>query len=551
MLSSQGGDGPPRPTEIKLLLASSGGEVAWPQPSAGTTDSIGSNFPVNQSLAWPHAPLAGSMTVLRVPSVKPPYQLDEKFPRRSWLSPEIIAGIVAAFDFCLVTVAAVTAFVVYFAASGDPKPESGHYILTSVFAATLFVSGFERLGGYRLKQLIRLRWQLTHVLTVWASAVSLLLLVSFSAKILESYSRGWTLASIIAAVCLSTGRPILHLALARWVRNGSLARNIAIVGAGNEGQRLIAKLQQSRDPSVAVCGVFDDRETRLPPSICGLNILGTTDDLIRFARRNSVDEVIVALPLDAEDRLKTLFEKLKGVAFDIRLSVEPMVERFQIRGMTFVGDVPLLEIADRPLKHWCSVAKWIEDKMLAGILLIWLAPIFALIALAVKLDSRGPVFFSQKRFGFNNEVIRVLKFRTMYVDRGDQSGALRTVRDDPRVTRVGLVLRWLSLDELPQLINVLRGDMSLVGPRPHAVAMKAGDRLYCDAVEGYLHRHRVKPGITGWAQVNGLRGEVDTLEKARARVAHDLYYIEQWSPWFDLKILLKTVGILASRENAY
>jgi Undecaprenyl-phosphate glucose phosphotransferase len=451
-----------------------------------------------------------------------------------------------------VAVAAATAFVVYFAAAGDPKPEPGSYILTSVFAATLFVTGFERLGGYRLKQLIRLRWQLTHVLMVWAAAVSLLLLVAFTVKISESYSRGWTLASIITAACLlSAARPILHLALARWVRNGSLARNIAIVGAGNEGQRLIMKLQQSRDPSFAVCGVFDDRKSRLPPSVCGFNILGTTDDLMRFARRNSVDEVIVALPLDAEDRLKTLFEKLKGVAFDIRLSVQPMAERFQIRGMSYVGDVPLLEIADRPLKHWRSVAKWIEDKMLAGILLIWWAPIFALVGLAVKLDSPGPVFFSQKRFGFNNDVIRVLKFRTMHVDRGDQSGALRTVRDDPRVTRVGRVLRWLSLDELPQLVNVLRGDMSLVGPRPHAIAMKAGDRLYCDAVERYLHRHRVKPGITGWAQVNGLRGEVDTLEKARARVTHDLYYIEYWSPWFDLKILLKTVEILASRENAY
>jgi polysaccharide biosynthesis protein PslA len=161
------------------------------------------------------------------------------------------------------------------------------------------------------------------------------------------------------------------------------------------------------------------------------------------------------------------------------------------------------------------------------------------------------VFFVQKRFGFNNEVIRVLKFRTMFVDRGDPSGAQRTVHNDPRITRLGRLLRLLSFDELPQLINVLRGDMSLVGPRPHAIAMMAGDRLYWEAVEQYLHRHRVKPGITGWAQVNGLRGEVDTLEKARARVAHDLYYIEHWSCWLDLKILLKTVGILASRQNAY
>jgi polysaccharide biosynthesis protein PslA len=163
-------------------------------------------------------------------------------------------------------------------------------------------------------------------------------------------------------------------------------------------------------------------------------------------------------------------------------------------------------------------------------------------AILIKLDSPGPVLFVQKRFGFSNEVIGVLKFRTMHIDRADPSGAQRTVRNDPRVTRLGRILRWPSFDELPQLINVIRGDMSLVGPLPHAVAIKAGDRLYGEAVERYLHRHRVKPGITAWAQVSGLRGEVDTLEKAHARVAQDLYYIEHWSPWRDLKILLKTVG---------
>jgi exopolysaccharide biosynthesis polyprenyl glycosylphosphotransferase len=219
--------------------------------------------------------------------------------------------------------------------------------------------------------------------------------------------------------------------------------------------------------------------------------------------------------------------------------------------MGYVAGVPVLEMVNRPLKNGRAVAKLIEDKLLGLFLLVLVGPLMVLIAILIKLDSYGPVFFVQKRFGFNNEVIQVLKFRTMHVDGGDPSGAQRTVRNDPRVTRFGRILRWLSFDELPQLINVIRGDMSLVGPRPHAVAMKAGDRLYCEAVEHYLHRHRVKPGITGWAQVNGLRGEVDTLKKAHARVAHDLYYIERWSLWLDIKILLKTVGILVSRDNAY
>src|SRR5208282_2255757 len=171
-----------------------------------------------------------------------------------------------------------------------------------------------------------------------------------------------------------------------------------------------------------------------PRSVLGLDVLGTTDDLLRFARRVPVDEVIIALPLDAEERLKGLFWKLKGIATDLRLSIEPVAERLHVRGMSYVGTVPVLEIADRPLKHWNAIVKWIEDKVFSALLVIFLAPLMATIALLIKLDSQGPVFFVQERFGFNNDVIRVFKFRTMYVDRGDQSGAQRTARNDPRVT---------------------------------------------------------------------------------------------------------------------
>jgi Undecaprenyl-phosphate glucose phosphotransferase len=471
-------------------------------------------------------------------------------PLRSWWrSPEMGATAAAILDFCIILTTAVAAFIIYVGASG-PVPK--RYIVTALFAATLFITAFERLNGYRLKQLSRLDWQLRNSVSIWFVIVLLLTTVAFFLKMSEEFSLGWALAWInIGALALFAWRTIFHFASARWLRDGYLARSIAIVGAGNEGQRVIAKLQRSRDPSVSICGVFDDRKSRLPPSVCGLDLLGTTDDLIHFAQHNRVDEVIVAMPLDAEDRLKTVFGKLKGVAIDLRLSVDPLARRFQVRGISYVGDVPVLEIANRPLKHWRFMVKWLEDKWLSAILLIWLAPFFAVIALCIKLDSLGPVFFVQERFGFNNVVIRVFKFRTMYVDRGDQSGGMRTIRNDARVTRVGRILRWLSLDELPQLVNVLRGDMSLVGPRPHAIAMKAGDRPYGDAVEQYFHRHRVRPGITGWAQVNGLRGEIDTLQKAHARVAHDIYYIDNWSLWLDLKILAKTVGVVGSRDEAY
>lgn len=280
-------------------------------------------------------------------------------------------------------------------------------------------------------------------------------------------------------------------------------------------------------------------------------MLGDTDDLLDFVGQVPVDEVIIALPLSAEQRLNALVHKLKALSADLRVAAEPMAGNLRIRSISYVGGVPLFGIVDRPLKHWNGIAKSVQDKVLSAILLLLLAPTMAIIALLIKLDSRGPVFFVQERFGFNNNIIRVLKFRTMYADHGDISGAQRTVPNDTRVTRVGRVLRALSFDELPQLLNVLRGDMSLVGPRPHPIMMKAGGRLYYEAIEEYVHRHRVKPGLTGWAQVNGFRGEIDTIEKARARVERDLYYIEHWSLWLDLKILFLTVPILLSRDNAY
>jgi len=468
------------------------------------------------------------------------------------LSSEILAASVAAVDFCVVLMTAIVAWPLHTDLSNRSIDEPGHYIWITLFAATVFVGGLERFGGYQLLKLLKLDWQVAHALAMWMITLSLLLLVSLLEKRSETYSRDWSLAWFIATpgLLLAT-RGILHCVVNRWVHGGPLARNLVIVGAGNEGQRLIAKLRELRDGSVTIRGIFDDRKSRLPRSVLGVNIIGTTDDLVRLARRIPVDEVVVALPLEAEERLKAIFWKLKGIATDLRLSADPIAERFQVHGTSYIGPVPMLAIADRPLSHWSALAKWIEDKVLSAVLLMFLSPLMAVTALLIKLESRGPIFFIQERFGFNNDVIKVFKFRTMYADRCDRSGARRTVKNDPRVTRIGRVLRSFSLDELPQLINVLRGDMSLVGPRAHAVLMKAGDRLYCDAVEQYLHRHRVKPGITGWAQVNGLRGEVDSLEKARARVSLDIYYIDHWSLWLDLKILLKTTGVLASRDNAY
>jgi exopolysaccharide biosynthesis polyprenyl glycosylphosphotransferase len=214
--------------------------------------------------------------------------------------------------------------------------------------------------------------------------------------------------------------------------------------------------------------------------------------------------------------------------------------------------VPVLDVFDRPIADWDVVMKWLFDKVVGGLALIAALPVMGIVALAVRLDSRGPALFRQKRYGFNNELIEVYKFRSMYVDKCDAAASLLVSKGDARVTRVGAFLRKTSIDELPQLINVaLKGNLSLVGPRPHAVYAKAENRLYDEAVDGYFARHRVKPGITGWAQVCGWRGETDTQEKIQRRVEHDLYYIENWSVLFDLRILARTPLAVFAAKNAY
>jgi Undecaprenyl-phosphate glucose phosphotransferase len=466
----------------------------------------------------------------------------------------MLVGIVRMLDILLVVGASAAAFSLYLGVSEyrAAPAELERYFLTALLGAGLFVAGFHYIEGYTLQRLSRLRWQLTRGAAIGAATAAALLLIAFVSKVSDTYSRGWALVWILSTLSLFViQRGIVRYVIARWTQRGYLARYVVIVGASEHGEQLIAKLQKSQDRSIAICGVFDDRKSRVPNSVCGYEVIGDTDELVRLARKFLIEEVIIALPLSASWRLKEIVGKLKALPVDLRVSAETMAENLPLRGLSYVGGVPFLAIADRPLKQWSAVAKWVEDKVLSSLLLLCLTPLMLIVALLIKLDSRGPVLFVQERFGFNNNVIRVLKFRSMYVDRGDLSGAQRTVKNDPRTTRIGRILRSLSLDELPQLLNVLRGDMSLIGPRAHAVTMKAGDQLYPDAIEEYVQRHHVKPGITGWAQVNGYRGEVDTIEKARGRVEHDLFYIDNWSVWLDLKIAALTLLTVLSRQNAY
>ena len=337
------------------------------------------------------------------------------------------------------------------------------------------------------------------------------------------------------------------------MRRGIIGQRVAIYGADREvTSRLLDLLNIERLPHIKVIGFADDRRTRVETGMIGTYpYLGGFDDMLDLARAGMLDQVIVALPLVSQERLNRIIEELSAGSIDICIMPrEFLVLRDRYR-VNYIGSLPVLSVWQQPVRDLDGVLKAIQDRVLALIGLIVLSPLLLLTAIAIKLESKGPVLFRQRRLGFNNLEIDVLKFRSMYVDRQDETGAQRTRKDDPRVTRVGRFIRRTSIDELPQLWNVLRGEMSLVGTRPHALAMRVGDEYYHEAVRGYPARHRVKPGITGLAQVRGLRGEIDTIERAKKRVEYDVYYIEHWSPLLDLRIIMETMVRLVWDRNAY
>jgi len=428
-------------------------------------------------------------------------------------------------------------------------PDYGLVAITGTFIASKV---FGLAGLYGAITLTRSGRQLVQLMVALICIAAVLALLAIATETWTSFSPQWLPLWLgLSFVSIAIVRTAVATAVRHSLAQGHLIQNVVIVGAGEYGQRLAAHLAASSDPSLRVIGFFDDRRDRVPRHVEGYPVLGTTDDLLELGKTTAIDHIIIALPWSAEARLLGILHKLKSLPTNISLCPDKIGFHLRCYGLTQCGTVPLVGVVDPPLRHWRGFAKACEDRMLAIFALIVTAPLFLIIALAIKLESPGPVLFRQKRYGFNNQEIEVYKFRTMYHELSDESGANQTRRNDPRVTRVGAFLRRTSLDELPQFLNVLKGDMSVVGPRPHPIGMRTEKRLCHEIVAEYAHRHRMKPGITGWAQVNGWRGATDTAEKLQRRVEHDLYYIENWSISFDLRILFLTVIRLFSDENAY
>ncbi len=359
--------------------------------------------------------------------------------------------------------------------------------------------------------------------------------------------------SVLALLMLSCSRVLAARAVNHFAQTGRLRRRAVIVGGGEDANTLVDLLSEE-STHLEILGVFDDRvQTRdgSHETDVGLRRLGTFDELSEFCRESSVELLIVNVPAAAEERLLQIVKHLLLLPVDIRISAHTSKLRFNQKAYSYIGKVPMLPVLDRPLSDADRMIKNIEDRVVGLALLILAAPVMALVALAVRYESKGPILFRQRRLGFNNELVEVCKFRSMYTDMSYATATKLVTRNDSRVTRVGRFIRKTSLDELPQLFNVLRGEMSIVGPRPHALQAKAGDDLYHDAVRSYFARHKMKPGITGWAQVNGWRGETDTLEKIEQRVEHDMHYINNWSVLFDLYIIAVTPFSLIGGKNAY
>jgi Undecaprenyl-phosphate glucose phosphotransferase len=463
-------------------------------------------------------------------------------PARSRLTGWMLGAIFRAADVAALGLVAVAGSVVF---SGGALTAAS--LAPFVVGALILIWSLASLRAYDFAPRERLAAHLTRLAAGFGlAALGLaLLLAGFRPATLSAHPFGpWFLASF---VLLSALHALWWAIVRRWRAAGRLTPNIMVVGATANAERLIKAALQSGE--AAVLGVFDDRAERISPHVAGVPVLGDTEALLRHPVMPFVDRIVIAVPQHANARVRQLIERLEALPNQVMLFID-QGEAGRAAALSRIADAPLAPVAGVPSDERRALVKRLQDLTVGALALLMALPVMLLIAIAIKLDSEGPVFFRQRRHGFNNEEILVWKFRSMRTSDA-AAGAARQIRyDDERVTRVGRIIRRTSLDELPQLINVLKGEMSLVGPRPHAIGMKTGDTESSKLVAEYAHRHRTKPGMTGWAAINGSRGPVDTPELVRRRVAYDIEYIERQSLMFDLMIMARTIPCLIGDTEA-
>ena len=384
----------------------------------------------------------------------------------------------------------------------------------------------------------------------WLATVLALLFFAYTFKASAEYSRRVFLTWFaLAPLLLMVWRGWFRILLGMIRQRGSVLQNVALVGAQDLGANLARKLLQAPWLGLRPVGFYDDRTPAggRPLAQEPIQVIGNLKALVRHAREGKVDQIFITLPMSAEKRIKNLIVKLSDTTASVYFVPNFFVSDLLNAKWTSVGDLPVVSIFEAPFHGIESWLKRFEDIVLSSLILLVIALPMIAIAIGVKLSSRGPVIFRQQRYGWRGDRIEVWKFRTMRVAEGG-ADVIQVTKDDPRVTRFGAFLRRRSLDELPQFINVLQGRMSIVGPRPHALVH---NEQYRKLIHGYMLRHKVRPGITGLAQVKGWRGETDVLDKMEKRVEYDLAYMQNWSLWLDLKIILMTLFVGFTSKDVY
>jgi Undecaprenyl-phosphate glucose phosphotransferase len=466
---------------------------------------------------------------------------------------QLVVGFLRAVDIAIVPIAALQAFYLRYRTFDF----SSELVVLVVLGTAAMVNVMSLIGAYDPGSLLSLRHQALKVVGAWSAIIVGLLSFVFFGHLTEQVARLWVVYWAGSGILLMVAmRHIVRSYIGVQRRMGKLAVNVAVVGPENLAQKIVSRLTASDREGVNIVGIFDLGERSGGDGLGGIAAAGAAPgenrgsiaELCNIARKVRIDEVVVAVPEKVDAAFNSAVRRLSTLPTNINLCPDLFDVVTPPRKVKVLSDTLMINVCERPLAGWASILKRVEDIVLSSALLVFFFPLMATIALLIKLDSKGPVLFKQQRFGFNNDTITVLKFRTMRQDAGNDTTVRQAQQNDPRVTRVGRILRRTSLDELPQLINVLLGDMSLIGPRPHAVAH---NEHYAKIIDGYLARHRVRPGITGWAQVNGYRGETKNVELMIQRVKHDLYYIDNWSLWLDMRILLKSVLCGFVHPNAY
>jgi putative colanic acid biosynthesis UDP-glucose lipid carrier transferase len=422
--------------------------------------------------------------------------------------------------------------------------------LASVMAIVTFQVVAEAQGLYRSWQGVPMRREVFTTLAAWLISIPVLLFLAFITKTSEIYSRAISLLWFFGtAGALTAWRLAMRAVMYQVRRRGGYTRNVGIAGATEIALTLAKTLAEEPHSGMRLVGFYDDRNSdrrlAVPPELGG--VIGDLNQLVTDARDGKIDIIYISLPMRAESRINALVRKLGDTTVSAYVIADFFVFDLLHAQWTAVGDIPAVSILDTPFHGLGGWVKRLEDLVVGSLILMLIALPMLAVAIGIKLTSPGPVLFRQKRYGLNGKEIRVLKFRTMKVME-DGAAVKQATKDDPRVTPFGKLLRRTSVDELPQFLQVLTGEMSIVGPRPHAVAH---NELYRSKIQGYMLRHKVKPGITGWAQVNGWRGETDTYEKMQKRVEHDLDYIRNWNLFLDIRIIWLTVFGSKTNQNAY